>query len=84
MFSNKYQNEYKIAESFHIKEMDGKIPQKNTTQNIMQNRKNIVKRLFCLCSSFYAFIYISSLFRNDESFGQNIIQSQLIILCNIK
>lgn len=34
MFSNKYQNEYKIAESFHIKEMDGKIPQKkNTTHN---------------------------------------------------
>lgn len=31
MFSNKYQNEYKIAESFHIKEMDGKIPTQHET-----------------------------------------------------
>ena len=40
MFSNKYQNEYKIAESFHIKEMDGKIPhKKNTTRNIIEKEK---------------------------------------------
>lgn len=67
MFSNKYQNEYKIAESFHIKEMDGKFPKKQHTK-----KKGIVKRFFCLCFFMYVLLlFLFHLFRDDDNFGQH-------------